>query len=57
MKTEPKKLENALQAVGAEVTPHPWLEGCFEVSGTGDLERMELLHLEMRSLSLRTVEC
>ncbi|MBO5122168.1 MAG: methyltransferase domain-containing protein, partial [Oscillospiraceae bacterium] len=42
MKTEPKKLENALQAVGAEVTPHPWLEGCFEVSGTGDLERMEL---------------
>ena len=42
MKTEPKKLENALQAVGVEVTPHPWLEGCFEVSGTGDLERMEL---------------
>ena len=42
MKTEPKKLENALQAAGAEVTPHPWLEGCFEVSGTGDLERMEL---------------
>lgn len=42
MRTEPKKLENALQAVGAEVVPHPWLEGCFEVSGTGDLERMEL---------------
>ena len=22
------------------VTPHPWLEGCFEVTGTGDLERL-----------------
>ena len=41
MKTSPGELEGMLKAVGAEVVSHPWLEGCFEVSGTGDLERMD----------------
>lgn len=41
MKTTPEALEKALRATGAVVEPHPWLSGCFEVSGTGDLERLE----------------
>lgn len=41
MKTTPDALAGMLRAAGAEVTPHPWLGGCFEVSGTGDLERMD----------------
>lgn len=38
LKTTPEALEKELRSVGAEVSPHPWLKGCFEVSGTGDLE-------------------
>ena len=31
----------ALEEEGVTVTPHPWLEGCLLLSGTGDLERLE----------------
>lgn len=41
LKTTPEALEKELRSVGAEVSPHPWLKGCFEVSGTGDLEGMD----------------
>lgn len=40
LKTMPEALEKELRSVGAEVSPHPWLAGCFEISGTGDLEGM-----------------
>lgn len=38
LKTMPEVLEKELHAAGVTVMPHPWLAGCFEVSGTGDLE-------------------
>ena len=40
LKTTPAALRQELEAAGAEVTPHPWLEGCFTVTGTGDLEKL-----------------
>ena len=40
LKTTPAELENELRSDGVRLTPHPWLEGCFEVTGTGDLERL-----------------
>lgn len=38
LKITPEALEKELRAVGVCVAPHPWMSGCFEVSGTGDLE-------------------
>lgn len=40
LKTTPAELENELRSDGVRLVPHPWLEGCFEVTGTGDLERL-----------------
>ena len=40
MKTTPEALEKELRVTGATVMPHPWMAGCFEVSGTGDLESL-----------------
>ena len=40
LKTTPEKLAEELRTAGAEVQPHPWLEGCLLLSGTGDLERL-----------------
>ncbi len=40
LKTTPDKLAEELRTAGAEVQPHPWLEGCLLLSGTGDLERL-----------------
>lgn len=37
LKTTAEALEKELRAAGITVQPHPWLEGCLEVSGTGDL--------------------
>ncbi len=33
-----QQLVSALEDSGARVEPHPWLEGCFLLSGSGDLE-------------------
>jgi len=30
----------SLEAAGAEVTPHPWMEGCLTLSGAGNLEQI-----------------
>ena len=35
-----EELEKLLRQTGAQVEPHPWLAGCFSVSGTGDLEQL-----------------
>ena len=40
MKTTPEALEKELRSRGAAVEPHPWMAGCFEVSGTGDMESL-----------------
>lgn len=40
LKTTPEKLVEELRTAGAEVQPHPWLEGCLLLSGTGDLEQL-----------------
>ena len=40
LKPPPAALRQELEAAGVEVTPHPWLEGCFTVTGTGDLEKL-----------------
>ena len=36
----PGGLSSELREAGAEVQPHPWLEGCLLLTGTGDLERL-----------------
>ncbi len=30
-----------LEGAGVTVTPHPWLEGCYTLAGTGSLEELE----------------
>ena len=40
LKTTAEELEKELRSVGVTVEKHPWLKGCFEVSGTGDLEHL-----------------
>ena len=40
LKTTPDELAHELRQSGINVQPHPWLDGCFEVSGTGDLESL-----------------
>ncbi len=40
LKTTPDALRRELEAAGIDVTPHPWLDGCFTVTGTGDLEKL-----------------
>ncbi len=40
LKTTPSALSEELAAEGVQVRPHPWLAGCFEVTGTGDMERL-----------------
>lgn len=40
LKTSPERLAARWEAEGVTALPHPWLEGCFTLSGTGDLERL-----------------
>lgn len=40
LKTTPAALRRELEAAGVTVTAHPWLEGCFALTGTGDLEKL-----------------
>ena len=39
---EADELVTQLTEAGAEVTPHKWLNDCWEVSGTGDLEKLDV---------------
>lgn len=41
LKTTPERLAERLRAEEVEVRPHPWLEGCLLLAGTGDLERLD----------------
>ena len=40
LRTTAEELERELRGAGAAVQPHPWLEGCLEITGTGDLRSM-----------------
>ena len=40
LKTTAEDLERELQGDGVTVQPHPWLEGCLEITGTGDLRSL-----------------
>ncbi|MBR5093649.1 MAG: 16S rRNA (cytosine(967)-C(5))-methyltransferase RsmB [Oscillospiraceae bacterium] len=42
LKTTQEAAQAALEALGAKVEPHPWLPGCFALSGVGSLEKLEL---------------
>ena len=41
LKATDEQLEKELHLAGVNVERHPWLPGCFLVSGTGDLERLD----------------
>lgn len=41
LKTTPEALSTALRGSEAEAAPHPWLEDCLLLSGTGDLEKLD----------------
>ncbi len=41
LRTTPERLAAELREAGVEVQPHPWLEGCLLLTGTGDLERLD----------------
>ena len=41
LKTTRPRLEEDLRAAGLEAEPHPWLEDCLLLRGTGDLERLD----------------
>ena len=40
VRTDVEGLTARLESEGVTVQPHPWLEGCLTLSGTGDLERL-----------------
>ncbi len=40
LKTTPQALLEELTQAGVQAQPHPWLEGCLLVSGSGDLEQL-----------------
>lgn len=40
LRTTPERLATALRERGITVNPHPWLEGCLELTGTGNLEEL-----------------
>lgn len=40
LKATPEALLEELTQAGAQVEPHPWLEGCLLVKGSGDLEQL-----------------
>lgn len=40
IKTDMEGLTARLKGEGVTAQPHPWLEGCLTLSGTGDLERL-----------------
>jgi 16S rRNA (cytosine967-C5)-methyltransferase len=38
--TNKNDIISSLELDGVSVTPHPWMEGCLTLSGTGDLEKL-----------------
>ena len=44
LKTNEKALIDELRGEGVCVTPHPWVPGCLELSGTGDLTTLSAFY-------------
>mgnify|MGYP000811530081 FL=1 len=44
LKTSEKALVEELRGEGIGVTPHPWVPGCLELSGTGDLTTLSAFY-------------
>ena len=44
LKTNEKALVDELRGEGVCVTPHPWVPGCLELSGTGDLTTLSAFY-------------
>ena len=44
LKTSEKALVEELRGEGVNVTPHPWVPGCLELSGTGDLTTLSAFY-------------
>ena len=44
LKTSEKALVEELRGEGVCVTPHPWVPGCLELSGTGDLTTLSAFY-------------
>ena len=44
LKTNEKALADELRGEGVCVTPHPWVPGCLELSGTGDLTTLSAFY-------------
>lgn len=44
LKTNEKALVEELRGEGVCVTPHPWVPGCLELSGTGDLTTLSAFY-------------
>ena len=42
LRADAQQIREELEARGARFTPHPWLEGCFTLSGAGNLEQLDL---------------
>lgn len=42
LKCGAEELVAELKNAGAQVVPHPWLVDCWEVTGTGDLEKLDV---------------
>ena len=41
LRADQQTLESRLAEEGVAFTPHPWMPGCYTVSGTGNLEQLE----------------
>lgn len=41
LRTTPEALRSELEGARVQARPHPWLPGCLELSGTGDLEGLD----------------
>lgn len=41
VRVSPDELKKELEEQGVTVEPHPWLDNCFTLRGTGDLEALE----------------
>ena len=44
LRTNEKALVDELRGEGISVTPHPWVSGCLELSGTGDLTTLSAFY-------------
>ena len=60
LKTTAEELAQELTSAGVTVKPHPWLAGCLELSGTGDLTTLSAFYngkFTVQDAAARLVTC